>query len=68
VVERWRNGGKTAWFKSQHSNTPLLQYLGTHRVTFLIGPDGRIKKIWPQVKPDAHAEEVLAVLENLTGA
>src|SRR5438105_2497681 len=24
-------------------------YLGTHRVTFLIGGDGRIKKIWPQV-------------------
>jgi len=33
-----------------------------HRVTFLIGPDGRIKKIWPEVKPDGHAEEVLAAL------
>ena len=38
------------------------KYLGTHRVTFLIGPDGRIKKIWPQVKPEEHAEEVLAAL------
>ncbi len=38
------------------------KYLGTHRVTFLIGPDGRIKKIWPKVKPDEHAEEVLAAL------
>jgi peroxiredoxin Q/BCP len=38
------------------------KYQGTHRVTFLIGPDGRIKKIWPQVKPEEHAEEVLAVL------
>ena len=38
------------------------KYLGTHRVTFLIGPDGRIKKIWPQVKPDGHAAEVLAEL------
>jgi len=38
------------------------KYLGTHRVTFLIGPDGRIKKIWPQVKPDEHAAEVLAEL------
>ena len=38
------------------------KYLGTHRITFLIGPDGRIKKIWPRVKPDAHAEEVLAAL------
>jgi peroxiredoxin Q/BCP len=38
------------------------KYLGTHRVTFLIGPDGHIKKIWPQVKPDEHAAEVLAAL------
>jgi len=38
------------------------KYLGTHRVTFLIGPDGRIKKIWPKVKPDEHIPEVLAVL------
>ena len=38
------------------------KYLGTHRVTFLIGPDGRIQKIWPKVKPEEHAEEVLAAL------
>jgi peroxiredoxin Q/BCP len=38
------------------------KYLGTHRVTFLIGPDGKIKRIWPTVKPEEHAEEVLAAL------
>ena len=38
------------------------KYQGTHRVTFLIGPDGRIKKIWPKVKPEEHAAEVLAAL------
>jgi thioredoxin-dependent peroxiredoxin len=38
------------------------KYLGTYRVTFLIGPDGRIRKIWPQVKPEEHAAEVLAAL------
>jgi peroxiredoxin Q/BCP len=38
------------------------KYMGTHRVTFLIGPDGRIKKIWPKVKPDEHAQEVLAAI------
>lgn len=38
------------------------KYLGTHRVTFLIGGDGRIKKIWPKVKPAEHAQEVLAAL------
>jgi peroxiredoxin Q/BCP len=34
------------------------KYMGVNRVTFLIGPDGRIKKIWPE----EHAAEVLAVL------
>ena len=38
------------------------KYLGVFRVTFLIGGDGKIKKIWPQVKPDEHAAEVLAAL------
>jgi peroxiredoxin Q/BCP len=38
------------------------KYQGTHRVTFLIGPDGRIKKIWPAVKPAEHAQEVLSAL------
>ncbi len=38
------------------------KYVGTHRVTFLIGPDGRIKRIWPTVKPAEHAQEVLAAL------
>lgn len=38
------------------------KYLGTHRVMFLIGPDGTIKKIWPTVKPEEHAAEVLAEL------
>jgi peroxiredoxin Q/BCP len=38
------------------------KYQGTQRVTFLIGPDGRIKKIWPAVKPAEHAKEVLAAL------
>ncbi len=38
------------------------KYMGTHRVTFLIGPDGRIRKIWLKVKPATHAAEVLAAL------
>jgi peroxiredoxin Q/BCP len=43
------------------------KFQGTHRVTFLIGPDGRIQKIWPKVKPDTHAAEVLAALEGASG-
>ena len=38
------------------------KYLGVFRVTFLIGPDGKIRKIWPLVKPEEHAAEVLAAL------
>ena len=38
------------------------KYMGTHRITFLIGADGRIKRIWAQVKPAEHAREVLEAL------
>ena len=38
------------------------KYMGTHRVTFLIGPDGNIRKIWPAVKPEAHAKDILQAL------
>lgn len=38
------------------------KYQGTHRVTFLIGADGTIKHIWPEVKPTEHAAEVLAAI------
>jgi peroxiredoxin Q/BCP len=40
------------------------KYLGTHRVTFWIGPDGRIRRIWPGVKPESHAADVLAALNE----
>ena len=41
------------------------KYFGTHRVTFLIGPDGVIRQIWTKVKPDAHAAEVLEALKSI---
>jgi peroxiredoxin Q/BCP len=31
----------------------------------LIGPDGRIARIWPKVKVDGHAEEVLEAAKAL---
>jgi peroxiredoxin Q/BCP len=40
------------------------KYTGTFRMTFLIGPDGRIKKIWSKMKPEEHAAEVLAALSK----
>lgn len=41
------------------------KYMGTHRVTFLIAPDGTIARIWPEVKPERHAAEVLEAIHAL---
>ena len=38
--------------------------MGIERTTFLIGPDQRLVRIFPKVKPEGHAEEVLAVLKE----
>lgn len=35
---------------------------GVLRSTFVIGPDGVIKAAFPRVKPEGHAQEILAVL------
>ncbi|HSQ65640.1 MAG TPA: peroxiredoxin [Polyangiaceae bacterium] len=35
------------------------------RVTFLVGADGRVAKVWPKVDPGVHADEVLAAAEAL---
>ena len=40
-------------------------YMGTARTTFLVDPDGRIARVWPKVKPEGHAAEVLAALDEL---
>ena len=40
-------------------------YEGVHRTTFLIGPDGKIVKVFEGVKPDGHSIEVLAALKEL---
>lgn len=41
------------------------EYMGTFRTSFLIDPQGKIAKIYEEVKPDVHAEEVLADLKGL---
>ena len=38
------------------------KYMGVERATFIIAPDGTIKKIFHKVKPKGHAEEVLAAI------
>ena len=35
------------------------KYMGTHRVTYLIDEKGKIAAVWPKVKPEGHAEEIL---------
>lgn len=39
------------------------EYDGVLRTTYLIGPDGTILKVFPDVKPEGHSQEVLAALE-----
>lgn len=41
------------------------KYMGILRTSFLIDPTGKIAKIYEGVKPEAHAEEVLADLQTL---
>ena len=40
-------------------------YMGIERSTFLIGKDGKIRKIFRKVKPDGHAEEVFQALQGV---
>ena len=37
-------------------------YWGNERTTFLIGPDGRIEKIFRKVDPKTHSELILSAL------
>jgi thioredoxin-dependent peroxiredoxin len=40
-------------------------FMGIIRTTVLIGADGRVAKIWRNVRVDGHAEEVLAAVQAL---
>ena len=39
-------------------------YMGIQRSTFLIDPEGRIARRWAKVKPEGHAAQVLAALDD----
>jgi thioredoxin-dependent peroxiredoxin len=41
------------------------KYMGVNRETFLIDKEGIVRKIWPKVKADGHAQEVLDTIESL---
>jgi len=51
-----------AWGKkSMYGKT----FMGITRMTYLIAPDGRVAQVWPRVKVDGHAAEVLAAVKAL---
>jgi len=39
-------------------------YMGIERSTFLIGPDGKVIRIWRKVRVKEHAEEVLTAVKS----
>jgi peroxiredoxin Q/BCP len=54
-----------AWqLKQSHGR----EYWGVMRSTFLVDPEGRIARTWPQVTADGHAAAVLVVLQEVGAA
>jgi peroxiredoxin Q/BCP len=43
------------------------EYEGIHRMSFLVGPDGKIAKAYHKVKAKDHPDEVLADVKELFG-
>ncbi len=50
-------------------NKPMFgkSFLGVVRTTFVIDPDGRIARIWRNVRVDGHHEEVLEFIQEQAG-
>lgn len=48
-----------AWGEKQLYGKTVI---GMTRSTFIIGPDGHLKKVWKQVQAEGHAEKVLEAL------
>jgi peroxiredoxin Q/BCP len=41
------------------------KFMGVARVTYLIGPDGKVARRWDKVKVDGHADEVLEAINQI---
>ncbi len=41
--------------------------MGVQRSTFIIGPDGKVAKLWKKVSVDGHDQEVIDALKELGG-
>jgi peroxiredoxin Q/BCP len=44
------------------------KYMGVQRATFIIGPDGKVAKVFPKVSPKTHDDVVLGALAELAAA
>lgn len=44
------------------------KYMGVQRATFIVGPDGKIAKVFPKVSPKQHDDLVLKALAELAVA
>jgi peroxiredoxin Q/BCP len=52
----------------QAYRVPSTAWGGAKRVTFLVGPDGKIARVFPDVDPGVHAKELLGAIADLKGA
>ena len=50
-----------------HKSMYGRKYMGIERATFLVDRDGRIERVWRNVKVPGHAEEVLQAARELKG-
>ena len=48
----------------KEKNMYVKKVMGIERTTFVIGPDGKIARVFHKVKAEGHAEEVLAALKG----
>ena len=60
VIERYG-----AW---RMKNRNGREYMGVVRSSFLVDPDGKVARAWPQVTDDGHAAEVKAAIMEARGA
>ena len=40
------------------------EHMGINRITYLIDENGIVKQVWPKVKPEGHADEILQALRS----
>jgi len=54
VLEAWGAWGEKSMYGKK--------YMGVVRSTIVVAPDGTVKKVFPKVSPEGHAQEILALL------